>query len=127
MTIRINPARYPMRSREQSRSRGQFNLGRKLRLVYGQTTILEEFTIPGSRLSVDFFIPSRMMAFEFQGIQHDQFNSFFHADKAAFIAQKDRDSETRRWCDMNDITLIEVRDPKLKVDDLRKLIMETMQ
>lgn len=126
VTIRINPARYPMRSREASRSRGQYNLGRKLRLVYGNTTILEEFTIPGSRLSLDFFIPSRMIAFEFQGIQHDEYNEFFHADKAAFAAQQHRDSETRRWCEENGITLIEVRDPKLKVDDLRTLIMESL-
>ena len=126
VTIRINPAKYPIRSREQSRSRGQFNLGKKLRLIYTTASILEEFSIPGSRLSLDFFIPSRNLAFEFQGIQHDKFNSFFHETKADFQRQRSRDADKLRWCQMNEITLIEVRDKDMLVRDLRSLITETM-
>ena len=127
ITIRINPAKYPVRTKEQCRSKGQFNLGKKLRLVYGTATILEEFSIPGSRLSLDFFIPSRMIAFEFQGAQHDGFNAFFHSDGEAYRKQQHRDANKVRWCKENEITLIEVRDSTMKVDELRQLIMDHTQ
>ncbi len=126
VTVRINPAKYPIRSREASRSNGQYHLGKKLRIVYPQCSILEEWGIPGSRLSLDFFIPSRKLAFEFQGIQHDEFNSFFHANKAAFAAQKKRDADKRRWCELNSIALVEVRDGAINAADLRALILEAI-
>ena len=67
-----------------------------------------------------------MVAFEFQGEQHDDFNSFFHETKADFAKQQSRDSDKQRWCSINGITLIEVRDKEMLVDDLRDLIMRAM-
>ena len=122
--IRIDPAKYPMRSRSQCKSIGQFHLGQRLRHIYGSCVILEEFSIPGSRLSLDFFIPSRKIAFEFQGIQHDEYNSFFHRDRMAFVMQKDRDRTKRTWCDDNKIRLIEVREKNITVSQLREIIVD---
>jgi len=111
-----------MKTRSQSKSVGQYNLGRTLRSIYGtQAVILEEFGIPEERLFLDFYLPQHSLAFEFQGTQHDEFNRFFHGDKAGFDKSKARDDRKRAWCDMNDITLIEIRDT-LTSDQLRTLI-----
>lgn len=125
--LEILPSRYPMRSRSQSRSVGQFNLGRTIRSIYGgQATILEEFPIPDERLFLDFYLPHHSLAFEFQGIQHDKFNKFFHGDKEGFEKSKVRDRRKREWCDINDIMLVEVRDT-LSGDQLKDLIQQTRE
>lgn len=120
----IIPSRYPLRSKEQSRSVGQFNLGRQIQNIYGMTTILEEFPIPETRLSLDFYMPQHGLAFEFQGTQHDEYVQHFHGDKQGFDRQLVRDAVKREWCALNNIQLIEVRDPNISADDLKALIQE---
>lgn len=122
--IQIQPSQYPLRSRETSRSAGQYHLGRQLATLYENIVILEEFGIPDSRLSLDFYVPTRKLALEFQGEQHDEYNTFFHNSKADFTRQKERDSDKRRWCELNEIRLIEVRDNKISLAELKKLIHE---
>lgn len=112
-----------MRSREQCKSHGQFLLGRALRSIYGQALILEEFPIPEERLWMDFYMPHHNLAFEYHGRQHDQFNEFFHTDKAGFQRSQARDARKKAWCDLNTIALIEVRDT-LSVEALQQLIAE---
>jgi hypothetical protein len=114
--------KHPLKSRENCRSQSQFHLGQQLQTIFTSTPILEEFVIPESRMSLDFFIPSFKMAFEFQGKQHDQFNTLFHASKDDFIRQKTRDMEKKQWCAINGIILIEVRDEAVSVEDLITLI-----
>lgn len=122
VNINLTSSRYPIRSREASRSHGQYHLGRQLKSIYNSSVILEEFGIPGSRLSLDFFIPNRSLAFEFQGIQHDEFNPFFHNSRKDFDSQKTRDSEKRQWCDLNKITLVEIRNQRISANDLKREI-----
>lgn len=43
---------------------------------------------------------------EVQGQQHIKFVSHFHADKKAFLQQKERDNLKRIWCEENDHYLI---------------------
>lgn len=122
--LEILPSRYPMRIRSQSKSVGQYSLGRMLRSIYGmQAVILEEFGIPEERLFLDFYIPHLGLAFEFQGTQHDEFHKFFHGDKSGFEKSKIRDERKRQWCDLNQITLIEIRD-MISTEQLRTLIQE---
>lgn len=121
----ILPERYPMRSREQSKSVGQFLLGRGIRTIYGpQAIVLEEFPIPGERLWLDFYLPHHNLAFEYQGQHHDEFNKFFHGDKSGFVKSQKRDERKRQWCALNSIVLIEVRD-SLTTDQLQALIQES--
>jgi len=87
----IRPERYPIRSREQSKSHGQYMLGRLLRSIYGQALILEEFPIPDERLVLDFYMPHHNLAFEYQGRQHDSSISSSMRTKLAF---KDHKQET---------------------------------
>lgn len=122
--IDLNASRYPIRSRQSSKSIGQFHLGQQLRAIYNGVVILEEFGIPDSRLSLDFFIPNRRLAFEFQGVQHDEYNPFFHETKADFERQKTRDADKRYWCEKNKITLIEVRNERITQVELKRIIEE---
>jgi len=121
----IVPSRYPMRSRNQCKSHGQFNLGRQIKSLYGPATVLEEFPIPDSRMSLDFYMPQHGLAFEFQGTQHDKYVEHFHGDKDGFERQQQRDNQKKEWCELNNITLIEVRDAGLSTEDLKNLIQET--
>jgi hypothetical protein len=121
----ILPERYPMRSREQSKSEGQFLLGRVIRSIYGlQAMILEEFPIPEERLFLDFYMPHHNLAFEYQGQHHDKFNKFFHGDKSGFDRSQKRDERKRQWCVLNSVVLVEVRD-SLTAEQLQALIQET--
>ena len=127
--IRLNivPERYSLRTREQSRSVGQFTLGRMLQSIYGfKALILEEFPIPEERLVLDFYMPHHGLAFEYQGEQHDQFNKFFHIDRHGFEQARLRDERKRQWCDLNGIALVEVRGlPSL--EELKELIQNARE
>jgi hypothetical protein len=123
--LEVLPSRYPLRSRSQAASRGQYNLGRQLKAVYGSgCTILEEFPIPDERLFIDFYMPHHSLAFEYQGEQHDKFNKFFHGDKAGFRRSQERDARKRLWCEVNDINLVEVREVAISREKLIALIQE---
>jgi hypothetical protein len=120
----ILPERYPMRSRDQSKSHGQYMLGRLVRSLYGPSTlILEEFALPEERLWLDFYLPHNSLAFEYQGEQHDKFNKFFHGDKTGFEKSKARDKRKEAWCELNQIILVPVRGFP-SVEDLQRMIEE---
>lgn len=105
----IIPERYPLRSRSQSKSYGQYALGRLIRNIYGQVVILEEFPVPDERLFLDFYLPHHNLVFEYHGVQHDQFNKFFHVNQRGFQNSQARDGRKKQWCEINDIVLVEVR------------------
>lgn len=86
-----------------------------------RAVILEEFPVPEERLFLDFYMPHHSLAFEFHGVQHDNFNKFFHGDKGGFERSKVRDQRKKEWCALNDIILIEVRDT-LSAEALKDLI-----
>ena len=122
----VSQNRYPQRSRDNCRSNGQYHLGQQLRTLYKSATILEEFIIPGTKLSLDFFVPSFKAAFEFQGQQHDGFNSFFHKDKKDFVKQTQRDQTKKDWCRLNSIKLIEIRNSNISFAELKDAILEVI-
>ncbi len=57
-------------------------------------------------MSLDFFLPQRMLAIEVQGEQHFQMNPFFHKSEADFQKQLNRDSQKEFFCELNNIELI---------------------
>lgn len=121
----VLPERYPVRSRNDSKSAGQFLLGCLIKKIYGSScVILEEFPIPEERLFIDFYLPHHKIAFEYQGEQHDKYNKFFHGTKKGFQASKGRDKRKKEWLDLNEINLVEVRG-SITVEDLQKLITES--
>jgi len=77
--------------------------------------ILEELVLPGTKttfrkstLKADFFIPNRNLIVEVHGEQHVKFNSFFFEDKLDFYKAKARDRDKKRWCELNNFTIVEL-------------------
>lgn len=77
--------------------------------------ILEELVLPGTKTSfrkttlrADFFIPNRGIIVEVHGEQHSNCNSFFYNNKMQFYKAKARDKDKKRWCELNNFTLIEL-------------------
>ncbi len=60
------------------------------------------------RQHLDVFIPSALVAVEYQGQQHDAPVSYFGGEKA-WLAVRRRDAKKRRLCKANGVRLIEVR------------------
>jgi hypothetical protein len=95
--------------------------------IYGKNAVvLEEFPIPEERLWLDFYLPHHKLAFEYQGQQHDSFNKFFHGDKDGFKRSLARDERKKLWCQVNDISLIEVRGV-VSAETLKSLIVEARE
>lgn len=123
--MEVLASRYAMRPAGASRSQGQFRLGEIIRLVYGgQTIILEEFPVVGTRMTLDFYLPHHNIAFEFQGRQHIEYVHHYHRGKENFKRQQQRDASKRRWCDLNEIDLVEVFDKHITTEQLRELITQ---
>ena len=114
----LKPSRWPLKSKASCRSKIQYAVGVFLAEKFPFDPILEDVTIPESRLSLDFFLPQRMIAVEVQGIQHFQMNPFFHKTKADFQNQKKRDHDKDFFCELNDINLILVK----SVEELKEVM-----
>lgn len=111
VNINIFPSSYARTMPDEAKcSSGQYSLGNLISEIYGSNIVLlENFNIPDSKLSLDFYLPHYNLAFEYQGIQHDKFSKFFHGDQNGFKKQIKRDESKRTWCDLNNIVLVEVR------------------
>lgn len=93
---------------KKSRSQYQTDLKAFLRPFLENHIVYEEFFIPGSRMSIDIFDATTMIAYEMQGEFHTSFNKWAHGTKAGYRNQIVRDLEKGEWCVMNNITLVEV-------------------
>lgn len=82
-----------------------------LKELYPMDAIIEEVSLPGcpSKLYLDILLPLRKKAFEIQGIQHYRFSIFFFKDRRAFAKALGRDRDKRRWCELNNVKLIELK------------------
>lgn len=75
--------------------------------IFPALPICEEVPLPGSgKLTVDFYLPQLKMAVEVNGPQHYEMNSLFHATKRDYLAQRRRDADKSRWCELNNIRLV---------------------
>ena len=72
--------------------------------------IMEEVPIRPlhSTLHLDFYISKIKLAIEVHGKQHYAFSSLFHASRQDFFNQKKRDANKKNWCEINNITYIEL-------------------
>ena len=116
--IDIRPSRNPVKWKSKSNLQGK--VGLYLSEKYPHDILLEEFTIPGSRSSVDFFMPKKKLVVEVQGKQHDEFVPHFHGNTLTskkFIEQNHRDQKKIEWAAMNGFRLVEIRTEK-DIDEL---------
>ena len=80
-----------------------------LHQLYPTMAILEEVTIPGSKLKIDLYVPTLQLAVEVQGQQHSEFTKHFHGNQWGFSRAKNNDKQKRSWCDTHGIKLIELQ------------------
>lgn len=59
-------------------------------------------------LYLDFFIEELSLAIECQGIQHFKKNEFFHSKDGSFKQQQTNDRLKKRWCELSEVSLIEI-------------------
>ena len=107
------------------KSWGEYELKKLLKLIFPRYTFEEQFYI-GESLTLDFLCKKLSLAFEFQGPQHDEFNPHFQKDEKGLIKQQQRDRKKKRWCKLNEITLIEVRENELNNNNLRQKINRSL-
>jgi very-short-patch-repair endonuclease len=99
---------FPTNDELRIRSNLHIITRKALRERYPTQRILEEVTIPGLNLYLDFYLPLEKLAVECQGKQHTEYVPHFHKDKAGFTKSQKRDSLKRQWCTLNNIRLEEI-------------------
>lgn len=108
VNVDVRPSKYPIK--EKSRSNLQGLVGSELLEIFPTDVILEDFYIPGSKMSLDFFLPNRKVALEIQGKQHNERITHFHGhiSSLSYSKQLKRDDLKRDWCNYNNIVLLEI-------------------
>ena len=76
-------------------------------------------------LELDCFCPELRLAVEYHGRQHYEYIPFFHKNREAFLNQKYRDELTRRGCQDNNITLIEVS-YEVPTNDIKNFLIQNL-
>jgi len=107
-----------------SRSKFQKSVKFYVRPLWNHHVVYEEFPVYGTRYTLDFFNATRKIAIEVQGGHHTKFNPFFHKNQFDYKEQLMRDEKKRRFCELNNINLIEIfyEDKKdLSISYLREL------
>jgi hypothetical protein len=106
----------------ESKSKFQRNIKLCLKPLWSHHVVYEEFPIYGSRYTLDFFNATAKIAIEGQGKQHTQFTKYFQKSEFDYLKQLKIDEAKRRFCELNDIELIEVF-----YEDLNKLSTKFMK
>lgn len=111
----------------KSKSKIQSNLKEILFSIYPTTPIIEEFSIPGEQLYIDFYIHQLGLAFEVHGAQHYKYIRHFHGNLDGYRRSKARDLRKREWCELNSITLVVIDGRKdFTEKDVRMSIVESL-
>ena len=104
---------------KDSRSKFQYRVKRFLEKYWKNHIVFEEFPIVGTKMSLDFYNANKKIAVEVQGRQHTNYVPHFHGNhKINYINQLKRDQDKSRFCEINDITLIEIYEKDELNEDL---------
>ena len=94
-----------------SRSKIEYNTKQFLKKYWSNHIVFEEFPVAGTKLSLDFYNANKKIAVEVQGKQHTKYVPFFHGkNKINYINQLKRDQDKLKFCELNDIQLVEIYD-----------------
>tara|TARA_R100000995_G_C3456282_1_gene110755 strand:+ start:38 stop:448 length:411 start_codon:yes stop_codon:yes gene_type:complete len=92
-----------------SRSKRQREVKKFLKKYWQNHVVFEEFPVAGTRLSIDIYNANKKIAIEVQGSQHTKYNRFFHGEhKNNYLEQLKRDQIKLKFCEINDIQLVEI-------------------
>lgn len=111
-------------SDSRSRSKLHVEARKILYELFPTMRILEEVPIKPRTINtqyLDFYISQIKIAVEVHGQQHYKFNSMFHASAQDFLHQKRKDADKKDWCEINNITYIELPYNK-KVEEWKEII-----
>ena len=101
--------KYLIKWEGKSRSKLQRSVKKKLKKHWKNHIVFEEFPVAGTRMTFDFYNSNKKIAIEVQGVQHDRYVPFFHGNNAYnHISQLKRDDDKCQFCELNDITLVEI-------------------
>lgn len=108
VNVDVRPSSYPIK--QISKSKLQKEVGDFLQEKFPHSSILEEFTIPGSRFKIDFFIVDKKLIIEVDGEQHYK-NGFFHGQilEKGFARQVKRDIIKEEWAEINGLKTIRIK------------------
>ncbi len=96
-------------------SKGHIRARILLKKIFPNDIVYEEVTLLGSKrankniLYCDFLIPSHDILVEVHGKQHYEIG-YFHDSKLSFIKAKSNDLRKIEWCELNNISYIELPD-----------------
>lgn len=95
------------------KSKSEFQRVVKIELYpfWQNSVVYEEFPVYGTRLTLDFFCAlykGKRYAVEVQGPHHTSFNKGFHKNQFDYLEQMKRDEMKRKFCELNNITLLEI-------------------
>lgn len=103
-----NAKKYLINWKKTSRSKFQTSVKNFLNPYWFNDIVFEEFKIVGTRLSFDFYNANKRIAIEVQGAQHTKYVKFFHGSRLNYLDQLRRDEKKLKFCNVNDITLVEI-------------------
>ena len=112
------PKKYLIQWDSSSRSKMQFNTKQYLKKYWSNDIVFEEFPIVGTKMTFDFYNPNKKVAVEVQGKQHLKYTPYFHGkSKSNFLSQIRRDNDKQKFCELNNIKLVEIYpDDKMSTD-----------
>lgn len=98
-----------------------------IKTLYPLYPVYEETKLCGTKndLYLDMFIPSLGIGIEVQGEQHYKFIPYFHQNISGYSRAKARDQEKALWCEINDITLVELIYNETEEEWRNKLALRT--
>ena len=103
------PKKYLIQWDSSSRSKMQFNTKQYLKKYWSNDIVFEEFPIAGTKMTFDFYNPNKKVAVEVQGKQHLKYTPHFHGkSKSNFLSQIRRDNDKQKFCELNNIKLVEI-------------------
>lgn len=103
-------------------SKGGTKLEYLLKEIFPYDRIVPEFPL-GEKLRVDFVIEAPFnLAFEYDGIQHAEYSSFFHGSKGGFTESRQRDERKEILLRNRGIKLIRIDNLDISVFALNEII-----
>ncbi len=120
-SLDLRPSKWPRRSEENCKSHLQWTVSQQIDKVFPKEIVLEEFHVPGEKLYADFFLPRKRIIIEVHGAQHYCYSEFFHGSKELFKQSQERDKRKKEWCEINNITYVEIRFDDTEQDIINKL------
>jgi len=115
------PKTYLIKWGASSRSKLQYSVKEFIKPYWDMDIVFEEFPIAGTKMSFDFYNSNKNIAIEVQGGQHLKYTPFFHGkSKSTFLSQIRRDNDKQKFCELNNIKLVEIYPNDVLSEDLFK-------